>query len=63
MKTIRGRIWCRAVTGFVPLVSVWLSFLGLFDPSAWLSPFGLCTSSIVGMLLVGLPSLRQFFMG
>ena len=60
MKTTRGRIWNRSVTSSVPLVSAWLLFLGLSHPSERLSPLGLWTSSIEGMLPVGLPSFRQF---
>ena len=59
MKTTRGRIWNRSVTSSVPLVSAWLLFLGLSHPSERLSPLGLWTSSIEGMLPVGLPSFRQ----
>ena len=61
MKTTRGRIWNRSVTGSVSLASARLLFLGLSLPSERLSPLGLWASSIVGVLPVGLPSFRQSF--
>ena len=60
MKTTRGRIWNRSVTGSVSLVSARLLFLGLSLPSERLSPLGLWASSIVGVLPVGLPSFFWF---